>query len=84
MRIKFEKGITPEKMAAAFVDFIYSNGIVIGAVNLYVQTYDDDMKPEKFGGGAYYLCKATEENKAEYDQYAARMRRSKFKQVANK
>lgn len=83
MRIKFEKGIPPEKMAAAFVDFIYSKGIVIGAVNLYIQTYDDDMKPEKFGGG-YYYCKSTEKTRAEYDQYAAKMRRDKFKQVANK
>jgi len=84
MRIKFEKGITPEKMAAAFIDFVYGNGIVIGAVNLYIQTYDDDMKPEKFGGGDYFLCKSTEKAKAEYDQYAAKMRRGKFKQVANK
>ena len=83
MRIKFEKGITPEKMAAAFVDFVYSKGIVVGAVNLYIQTYDDDMKPEKFGG-EYYSCKPSEKSKAEYEQYTAKMRRSKFKAVANK
>ena len=38
MRIKFEKGMTPERIADAFVKYIYDNNIVIGAVNIGVNS----------------------------------------------
>ncbi|MFA5322140.1 MAG: hypothetical protein WC373_05645 [Smithella sp.] len=83
MRIKFEKGITPERMAETLVRHIYENNIVIGAVNVYVQTYDNDMKPEKFNHNEKYLsCSPSEKAKNEYDEYAARIRRGKFKAVS--
>jgi len=87
VRIKFEKGITPERIADAFVNFIYENNIVIGSVNMYVQTYDKDMKPEKFnknGDGSYLICKPSDVAKKEYTEYVANICRQNFKAVVNK
>jgi hypothetical protein len=87
MRIKFEKGMTPERMADAFVKYIYDNNIVIGAVNMYIQTYDEEMKPEKFEKGkdsSYLNCSPSAKAKQEYDDYVAEVRRGNFKAVSNK
>jgi hypothetical protein len=87
MRIKFDKGLTPERIADAFVNYIYENKIVIGIVNMYIQTYDEEMKPENFNknnDGSYLICKPSETAKKEYAEYAASIRRGNFKAVVNK
>jgi len=84
MRIKFEKGLTPERIADNFVEYIYENNLIIGAVNMYIQTYDDEMIAEKFDNKEYISCSPTEKAKEEYLNYAARVRRGKFKTVVNK
>jgi len=83
MRIKFEKGFTPERMAQSLVNYIRQNNLVIGSVNIYIQTYDDEMKPEKFKRGEeeYLVCTPTEIAKKEYDKDVATIRRSKMKAV---
>ena len=87
MRIKFEKGMTPERMADTLIKYIYEHDIVIGAVNMYIQTYDEEMKPEKYCKGneeSYLSCTPTETAKQEYNEYVAAIRRGKFKAVSNK
>lgn len=87
MRIKFEKGLTPERIADAFVNYVYENKIVIGTVNIYIQTYDEEMKPVNFNNnkdGSYLDCKPTETAKKEYADYVAKICRGKFKAVVNK
>lgn len=87
MRIKFEKGMTPERIADAFVKFIYDNKTVIGSVNMYIQVYDEEMKPVKHKNckdDEFFSCTPTEKAMKEYDEYAAEMRRGKFKAVSNK
>lgn len=83
MRIKFEKGMTPERVAEAFVKFVRENDLVIGAVNIYVQTYDEQMKPEKFNSGKdeYYVCKPNEKIIDEYAEDIAHIRRGRLKAV---
>lgn len=87
MRIKFEKGMTPERIADALVKYIYDNNIVIGAVNMYIQTYDEEMKPEKYNDtkdGSCLNCSPSARAKQEYDNYVAEIRRGNFKAVSNK
>lgn len=83
MRIKFEKGMTPERVAQAFVDYIRNNNIVIGAVNMYIQKHDDEMKPEKFRRGEeeYLVCSPSEAAQKEYTKDVAMIRRKKMKAV---
>ena len=82
MRIKFEKGITPESMAQAFIDFVRQNNLVIGSVNMYIQTYDENMKAEKYRrDDEYTLCKPTAIAKEEYIEDVALTRRSRLKAV---
>ena len=82
MRIKFEKGMTPERMAKAFVDFIRSNEHVIGTVNMYIQTYDEEMKVEDYKrDGRYFVCSPSDEAIAEYNEDVVSMRRKRIKAV---
>ena len=83
MRIKFEKGLTPERIADAFVKYIYDNNIVIGSVKMYIQTYDNEMKAVKFGSyeDEYMCCSPSEKAKKEYEEYSAAIRRGNFKAV---
>lgn len=81
MRIKFEKGMTPEKIATAFVDYVRSNNLVIGSVNMYIQTYDENMKAEKYNRDDYVICEPTTRTKEEYIQDAAEIRRGRMKAV---
>ena len=81
MRIKFEKGMTPERIAQAFVGYVRSNDIVVGAVNIYVQTYDDEMRPEKYGKGVeeHLVCTPSEAAKQEYADDVAVIRRKRMR-----
>lgn len=81
MRIKFEKGITPESMAQAFIDFVRQNNLVIGSVNMYIQTYDENMKAEKYDKSEYTICEPTDKGKREYIEDVALTRRSRLKAV---
>lgn len=82
MRMKFEKGAVPERIAKAFVDYIRENEIVIGAVNIYVQVYDDEMKAEKFmENGEYLRFQPTATMEKEYLEDVAAIRRQKMKAV---
>jgi hypothetical protein len=81
MRIKFEKGMTPEAIANAFVKFVRENSLVIGAVNIYMQTYDDEMKSEKLNGDDYFICRPCESTKREYTEDVARLRRRRMKAI---
>lgn len=81
MRIKFEKGMTPERIAQAFVDFVRHNELVIGSVNMYIQTYDENMKSEKFDKREYTICEPSDFSKREYVEDVAISRRKKMKAV---
>lgn len=80
MRIKFQKGMTPEDMAKYFLKILRDRQSLIGAVNVYVQEYDDNLKIVKEEDG-YYLVKSNESSQAKYNDYAADIRRSKLKAV---
>ena len=82
MRIKFEKGMTPEAIGRAFVEFAKENNIVIGAVNMYVQTYDDEMSAEKFKKDEeIFICSPSETTKQRYSEDMATIRRKRMKAV---
>ena len=83
MRIKFEKGMTPEAIATALVQYIRDNNILIGSVNVYMQTYDEDMKAEKYKRreNEYIICKPSNAIKKEYERELVDIRRSRMKVV---
>ena len=37
MRIKFNRGLSPEAIASLFLKIVEQRGLVVGAVNIYVQ-----------------------------------------------
>jgi len=83
VRLKFEKGMTPELIAKTFVNFIRDNNMVIGAVNVYIQTYDNEMKPEKFkrNDDEFYVCKPSDTAKKMYQEDVVKMRRKRMKAI---
>jgi hypothetical protein len=81
MRIKFEKGMTPERIAQAFVDFTRTNGLVIGSVNIYIQTYDENMKVQKEDPEDFTICKPEAIVKEEYAEDVATIRRGRLRAV---
>lgn len=82
MRIKYKKGITPERIAEHFVNYVRENNLVIGAVNIYIQTYDEEMKPEAFTRGDNYLiCEPLDAAKEEYAADVVEVRRRRMKVV---
>jgi uncharacterized glyoxalase superfamily metalloenzyme YdcJ len=82
MRLKFKKGFVPEHISKIFLEKVHETGRVIGSVNIYIQTYDDDMQSEVFDDNKeYWEYENCEENKEGYAEYAAWVRRSKMKAV---
>jgi len=83
MRIKFERGITPERIAQEFVRYIRENDIVIGAVNIYIQTWDEETGKyrNKHNDSEYMICRPTEIAKEEYRADVANIRRGRIKRV---
>ena len=81
MRIKFEKGLTPERIADEFVRFIRENNVVIGSVNVYIQTYDEEMKPEKNKEEKYLVISPKDIAKQEYAEDVSKTRRKRLKVV---
>jgi len=80
MRIKFKKGMTPEDIANMFTRLIYERNLLIGAVNIYIQEFDEDMKPIKYDE-QYIEIKPTEYGMSRYKEYEADLRRSNLKVV---
>lgn len=83
MRIKFEKGFSPDAVAEIFRQYVYENDVVIGSVNIYVQTYDKDMKANKFNDDNHIVIRPTDKTKKEYSDYVANVYRGNFKEVSN-
>lgn len=83
MKIKFEKGSTPEVIAEQFLKFIYENNLMIGTTSIYFQTFDEEMKPEKwhFNDGESYVFKPSDNVKAEYNEQLLEYRRNLIKIV---
>lgn len=80
MRIKFKKGATPESIGWLFAHIMKERGTIIGAVNIYVQEYGDDMKIIK-GDGEYLEYTPGDVTLEKYSEYAAEQRRRKMKVV---
>lgn len=82
MRIKFEKGITPETIARELYKIMTEGFHLVGSVNVYIQSYDEDMKAEKFDRYAQYVTYKPHTNeKKNYKAYEAEQRRKKMKVV---
>lgn len=82
MRIKFEKGFTPQAMAAALEDFIVKNDLLIGSVNVFIQLCGEDGKPiNDFKSPVMAVVSPTQRCKDEYSEYSARLRRRAMKAV---
>ena len=78
MRLRYKKGIPPEAIIESIGDYLKDK--VIGSVNVYIQEYDENMKPVKFDCGCISF-EATDFGKKMYDEDAAQIRRSKMKAV---
>ena len=81
MRIKFEKGMTPERIADAFINFVRKNNLVIGSVNIYLQTYDENMQVEPFTKKEYLVCEPSKETQKIYEQELINARRKRIRAV---
>lgn len=80
MRIKYEKGFTPERIAEHLAWFVRENNLVIGAVNVYIQLYDENMKPLK-NDGDEYLVSPGDISKREYVDDVANIMRRRIKAI---
>jgi len=80
LRIKFKKGMTPESIALAFLDIMRRRKTIIGAVNIYVQEYGEDMKVFEFDDECI-VVEPTREGMRQYADYSAAHRRSRIKVV---
>lgn len=78
MRIKFKKGITPEGilqiLEAAF------DAAIIGAVNVYIQRYDEHLKPIKPDNECLVVDLA-DPSDTRYNEYVAWQLRKRMKVV---
>jgi hypothetical protein len=82
MRIKFEKGIMPERIGELLSDYIYENELIIGSVNVFIQLYDGEGKAiNDFKSNEILVCSPTEEGKKKYSEYVAKLRRKQIKAV---
>ena len=79
MRIKFNKGMTPEDIAKMFVQVVNDRNNIIGTVNIYVQEFDENLKQVK--DEDYLEVKATEYGMNRYNEYAADLRRDNLRVV---
>lgn len=80
MRIKFQKGLSPEVMVDTFLEIIRDRGMVIGAVNIYIQEYDENMKLV-LNDSDYLEVTPTDAGRKKYSEYAAEQRRSKLRAI---
>lgn len=80
MRIKFKKGLPPEAIAATFLDILKGRNAIIGAVNIYIQEYGDDMKVVPFSEECIEVS-PTSEGLRRYTEYSANLRRSNLRAI---
>jgi len=84
MRIKFEKGFTPEKIAEVLTDYIEKNDLLVGSVNVFIQLYGEDGKAiNDFKDPTMTVFSPTQRCKDEYSEYSANLRRKAIKAVQN-
>jgi len=81
MRIKFEKGIIPERMAEHLVNYIRENNLIVGSVNVYIQLLDEEGKTIKEDSNDYTCVSPGEKSKKQYINDVAAIRRGKLKVV---
>lgn len=79
MRIRINKGMTPEDMADMFVKLMRNRDAIIGTVNIYVQEFDDNMRPVQ--DGDFVEVKPTKYGMSRYEEYSTELRRSKLRVV---
>lgn len=72
--------MTPEDITANFLKLINQRGMLIGAVNIYVQEFDQDMQPIKHDE-QYIEITPTEYGLGRYKEYEANLRRGNLKVV---
>ena len=80
MRIKFERGMTPEVMADIFVKLIRNNNVIIGTVNMYVQTLENEGV-EAFHNNELLVCKPNDILVERYENDVSNIRRKRIKVV---
>jgi len=80
MRIKFNKGITPEVMAENFLKIIKEHGKLVSSADMYVRFYDENMKLDK--DTIMITCSPKDVETEAYSEYAAEKRRE-FMKVVN-
>lgn len=82
MRIKFEKGMTPEDIGFMFAQIAQEKEWVIGSVNVYVQLYDEQMRAIKSSSDDdYLLVKPGDATRKIYDEEVAQIRRKRLKAI---
>ena len=82
MRIKFEKGFTPERMCNLLLSIINEDKLLIGSVNVFIQLYDENGKAvDDFRSNDIITAVPGEDAKGEYADYSANMRRRIMKVV---
>jgi hypothetical protein len=79
MRIKFNKGMTPDDIANMFVRLMNDRNALIGTVNIYVQEYNEELKAVR--DEEYMEVKPTKYGLMRYGEYSVGLRRSKLKVV---
>jgi hypothetical protein len=73
MRLKFNKGLTPETITEALLEYINENELIIGSVNVFIQLYDKDKNMIVFS--------PTPKCKEDYAEYVAKLRRKSIKAI---
>lgn len=81
MRIKFEKGIVPERMAEHLVNYIRENNLIVGSVNIYIQILDENGKMVREDDSNYLSVSPGELSKKQYAEDVANIRRGRLKVV---
>lgn len=78
MRIKYNKGFTPEIIMAHFMEI--TKGMLIGSVNIYIQEYDENMNVIR-SDDTYLEVDPGNCSREVYAAYQADQRRRRMKAV---
>lgn len=82
MRLKFNKGLTPETITEALLEYINENELIIGSVNVFIQLYDKDGKLiNDFKDKNMIVFSPTPKCKEDYAEYVAKLRRKSIKAI---
>jgi hypothetical protein len=80
MRIKFQKGMTPEDVTSVLLDYINENNLIVGSVNVFLQLFDEEGKAINDFKDPEMLVYSTS-NTEKYADYVAKIRRRCIKAV---